>query len=104
MCSSPAAVTWTSDIVPVFSKELLEIYATREYEFTLKRVRDMTRTCSSMQLYPSQSRAKVLVKPQKKPFDTKKTTNTGIGYDRRLAICQHTFCPMVLEKLFVALQ
>ena len=40
----------------------------------------MTRTYSSMQLYPSQSRAKVLVKPQKKYFDIRKAINTGIGY------------------------
>ena len=73
----------------------------------------MSRTYSSMQLYRSQGRAKVLVKrrrakvlvkPQKKYFDIRKATNTGIGYDRRIAICQHTFCPMVLEKLFVGLQ
>ena len=64
----------------------------------------MSRTYSSMQLYPSESSAKVLIKPQKKSFDIRKTTNTGIGYDRRLAICQHTFCSMVLEKLFVGLQ
>ena len=40
----------------------------------------MTRTYSSMQLYPSQSRAKVLVKPQKKYFDIRKAINTGIDY------------------------
>ena len=64
----------------------------------------MSRTYSSMQLYPSESSAKVLIKPQKKSFDIRKTTNTGIDYDRRLAICQHTFCSMVLGKLFVGLQ
>ena len=81
MSSSLVAVTWTLDIVPVLSKELLDILATTEYEFTLKRVGDMTRTYSTMKLYPSQSRAKVLAKPQKKSFDIRKTTNTGIGYE-----------------------
>ena len=47
----------------------------------------MTRTYSSMQSYPSESSAKVLIKPQKKSFDIRKTTNTGISYDRWLAIC-----------------
>ena len=34
----------TSDIVPVFSKEFLDIQATLECECTLKCVRDMIRT------------------------------------------------------------
>ena len=44
--SSPAAVTSPSDFAPASSKEFLEIQATIECGFTLKRVRDMTRTCS----------------------------------------------------------
>ena len=59
---------------------------------------------NTMPSYPSQIHAKVLVKPQEKSFDIGKTINTGIGYHRWLAICQHTFCLMVLEKLFVDLQ
>ena len=78
--SSLIPVTWTLDIVPVLSKELLVILATTEYEFTLKRVGDITRTYSTMKLYPSQSRAKVLVKPQTKYFDIRKAINTGIDY------------------------
>ena len=39
--SSPAAVTSTSDTTPVSSKEFLDIQATIECGFTLKRVRGM---------------------------------------------------------------
>ena len=48
MGSSPVAVTWTSDFAPASSKEFLEIQATIESGFTLRRVRDMTRTYSQM--------------------------------------------------------
>ena len=44
--SSPVAVTLTSDYAPASSKEFLDIQATIECEFTLKRVRDMIRTYS----------------------------------------------------------
>ena len=44
--SSPVAVTSLSDFAPASSKEFLDIQATIECEFTLKRVRDMTRTNS----------------------------------------------------------
>ena len=40
--SSPVAVTSPSDLAPASSKELLDIQATIECGFTLKRVRDMT--------------------------------------------------------------
>ena len=43
MGSSPGAVTSTSDFAPVSSKEFLDIQATIECGFTLKRVRDMIR-------------------------------------------------------------
>ena len=46
--SSPVAVTETSDFAAVSSKELLDIQATIECGFTLKRVRDMIRTYSHM--------------------------------------------------------
>ena len=46
--SSPVAVTSTSDIAPVSSKEFLDIQANVESEFTLKRVRDMITTYSQM--------------------------------------------------------
>ena len=36
-----------------------------------------------MQIYPLQSHMKVLVKRQEKSFDERKTTNIGIGHDRR---------------------
>ena len=45
-----------------------------------------------MHSYPSQNLAKVLIKTQEKSFDIKKRTNTGIGHDRQLEICHHTFC------------
>ena len=41
MGSSPVAVTSTSDLAPALSKEFLDIQATIEYGFTLKRVGDM---------------------------------------------------------------
>ena len=44
--SSPGAVTSPSDFAPASSKEFLDIQATIECGFTLKRVRDMTRTYS----------------------------------------------------------
>ena len=46
MDSSPVAVTKTLDFAPTSSKEFLYIQATIEYEFILKRVRDMIRTYS----------------------------------------------------------
>ena len=46
--SSPVAVTSPSDFAPASSKEFLDIQATIECGFTLKRVRDMTRTYSQM--------------------------------------------------------
>ena len=41
--------SYTSDFAPTSSKEFLDIQATMECEFTLKRIRDMTRTYSQMQ-------------------------------------------------------
>ena len=46
--SSPVAVT--SDFAPASSKEFLDIQATIECGFTLKRVRDMARTYSQMNI------------------------------------------------------
>ena len=44
--SNPVAVTSPSDFAPALSKEFLDIQATIECGFTLKRIRDMTRTYS----------------------------------------------------------
>ena len=57
-----------------------------------------------MKMKAIQGDDKVLLKRQEKSFDKRKTTNTGISHDRRLAICHYTFCRMVLEKLFEGLQ
>ena len=46
--SSPVAVAETSDIAPASSEEFLDIQATIECGFTLKHVRDMIRTVSSI--------------------------------------------------------
>ena len=46
--SVPVAVTSPSDFAPASSKEFLGIQAIVECGFTLKRVRDMTRTYSLM--------------------------------------------------------
>ena len=45
--SNPVAVTSPSDFAPASSKEFLDIQATTECGFTLKRVHDMTRTYNS---------------------------------------------------------
>ena len=47
--SNPVAITWTSDIKPVLSKEFLGIQATIECGFTLKQVPDLIRTYSQIQ-------------------------------------------------------
>ena len=44
MGSNPVAVTSPSDFAPASSKEFLDIQATIECGFTLKRVRDMIKT------------------------------------------------------------
>ena len=44
--TSPVAVIYTLDFAPVSSKEFLDIQATIECGFTLKRVRGMTSTYS----------------------------------------------------------
>ena len=41
---SPVAVTSPSDFAPASRKEFLDIQTTIEYGFTLKHIRDMTRT------------------------------------------------------------
>ena len=46
--SSPVAVTEILDFAPASSKEFFDIQATIECGFTLKCVRDMTRTYSQM--------------------------------------------------------
>ena len=46
--SNPVAVTSPSDFVPASSKEFLDIQATIECGFTLKRVRDLIKTYSQM--------------------------------------------------------
>ena len=46
--SSPVAVTETSDSAPASSKEFLDIQATVECGFTLKRVHDIIRRYSEM--------------------------------------------------------
>ena len=48
LASIPVEVTSPSEFVRVSSKELLDIQATIQCGFTLKRVRDMTRTYSLM--------------------------------------------------------
>ena len=48
MGSRTVAVTQTSDFAPASSKDFLDIQATIECGFTLKRLRDMIRTYSQM--------------------------------------------------------
>ena len=51
--SSPVGVTSTSDIVPVSSKEFLDIQAAIGCGFTLKRVRDIIRIYSDKDYFES---------------------------------------------------
>ena len=51
MGSNPVAVTQTSDIAPVSSKEFLDIQATIECKFTLKRVHNMIITYSLIEMF-----------------------------------------------------
>ena len=46
--SNPVAVTYTLDTAPVSSKAFLDIQTNIDCRFTLKCVRDMTRTYSQM--------------------------------------------------------
>ena len=46
--ASPVAVTSPSDFATASIKEFFDIQATIECEFTLKRVREMTKTYSQM--------------------------------------------------------
>ena len=49
--SNPVAVTSPSDFAPASSKEFLDIQATIECGFTLKRVRDMIKTYSDVIIF-----------------------------------------------------
>ena len=77
-------------------------------EFTLNRVRGMIRRNSYNWILWIISFTnpcyKVLVRPQQKYFNIRKTANIEIAHARGLTICHHTFCTMVLGKLFVGLQ
>ena len=46
--SSPVAATETSDIAAILSKEFIDIQATVECRFTLKRISDMISTYSQI--------------------------------------------------------
>ena len=59
---SPVAVTSPSDFAPALSKEFLDIQATIECGFTLKRVRDMTRTYSQMYRTDQYSKRSSIIK------------------------------------------
>ena len=48
LSSNPVAVTETSDMAPVLSKEFLDIQASMKYRFTLKLVHDMITTYNTM--------------------------------------------------------
>ena len=76
--SNPVAVTSPSDFAPASSKEFLDIQATIECGFTLKCVRDMTRTYS-----------------QYKPY-----LDLNIYKNNEL---ESTFRPLLVEVLFVVI-
>ena len=61
--SSPVAVTPPSDFAPASSKEFFDSEATIECGFTLKSVRDMTRTYSQMQGTDKYSEHSSIIQP-----------------------------------------
>ena len=61
--SNPVAVTSPSDFAPASSKEFLDIQATIECGFTLKRVRDMIKTYSQMQRTDKYSKHSSIIWP-----------------------------------------
>ena len=63
LCSSPVAVTSPSDMAPALGKELLDIQATIECGFTLKRVREMTKTYSQMHRTDKYSEQSSIIHP-----------------------------------------
>ena len=69
--SSPVTVTSPSDFAPASSKEFLDIQATIECRFTLKRVRDMTRTYSTGDLIGNKIADKITLigKPKEKEIE-----------------------------------
>ena len=70
--SNPVAVTSPSDFVPASSKEFLDIQATIECGFTLKYVRDMTKTHSEIKvfsiIFKVLSVAKNYLRPESEPL------------------------------------
>ena len=58
MGSSPVAVTASSDIAPVWSKEFLDIQITSGYRFTLTCVCDMIKTRNRLQTFEKNLRRK----------------------------------------------
>ena len=63
LCSSPVADTSPSDMARASSKEFLDIQATIECGFTLKRVRDMTKTYSQMHRTDKYSEHSLIISP-----------------------------------------
>ena len=62
LVSSPVAVTSPSDFAPASSKEFLGIQATIECGFTLKHVRDMTRTYNAKGTFSYSNKVKNKIK------------------------------------------
>ena len=61
--SDPVAVTKTADIAPVSSKEFLDIQATAECRFTLKRILDIIITFSEMHRRDKYSQHSSVLRP-----------------------------------------
>ena len=73
--SSPNAVTYTSDIAAVSSKEFLDIQGTIECGFTLKLARDMIRTYNQVKTFFNPANTQCSFKES---FKKKRKTLTGI--------------------------
>ena len=92
MGSSPVAVTYTSDIVLVLSKEFLDIQATLECGFTLERVRDMIRTYSQKITVSGIGEIKKHVLKQKVTLQYKKqcsTVGASMHETHNVSVCKH---------------
>ena len=85
--SSPVAVTSPSNFAPASSKEFLDIQATIECGFTLKRVRDMTRTYSYNLISILKNFSKVyenVIKNQLVPYFDKHFSPFILAYRKKL--------------------
>ena len=83
----PVAVTSTSDFAPALSKEFLDIQATVECGFTLKRVLDMTRTYCQMSRFGISTKLHIRFKLKIKKIKIDKTSYKSHAKDTKHQNC-----------------